>query len=78
MKICDAFNRFLDTECLVYVTYATVNGSVIPCTLKEIGEDWIRIVQEDGTESIVNLINVIRIREYPRNKNGKKKSMLEY
>ena len=79
MKIEEAYLRFLHQECLVY-TLSQGGGiaSVIECTLEEVGDGWIRITQgEDENESIVNADNIIRIREYPRNKNGKKKMIFD-
>ncbi|WP_295208406.1 hypothetical protein [Ruminococcus sp.] len=80
MKIEEAFARFLGKEVLVY-TLPQQGGSLsstIECTLEEIGEGWVRITQgDDRYESIVNIANIIRIREYPRNKNGKKKLVFE-
>ena len=52
--------------------------SVIDGTLEEIGDGWVRVTQgDDRNESIVNTANIIRIREYPRNKNGKKKMVFD-
>lgn len=75
MKIEEAFARFLGTEVLVYTvcTGGSV-ASVIECTVEEIGEGWVRVTQGDyRNESIININNIVRIREYPKNKNGKKK-----
>ena len=70
MKIEEAFARYLGQEVLVY--------TVIDCTLEEIGDGWVRVTQgDDRNESIVNTANIIRIREYPRNKNGKKKMVFD-
>lgn len=77
MKIEGAFERFLGQEVLVYTkSVGNASGSVIECVLDEIGEGWVMITQGAENESnisIVNIDNIIRIREYPRNKNGKKK-----
>lgn len=79
MKIEEAFARFLHQECIVYTV--STGGSVsacVECTLEEVGDGWVRISQgEDRNESIVNTANIIRIREFPRNKNGKKKIIFE-
>ena len=78
MKIEEAFARFIEEEVLIYAV--SQGGSVsatIECTVKEIGDGWVRIAQEDNTESIVNIANIIRIREYPRGKNGKKKIVFD-
>jgi len=77
MKIEEAFARYLGQEVLVYtVSQGGSLSSVIDCTLEEIG--WVRVTQgDDRNESIVNTANIIRIREYPRNKNGKKKMVFD-
>ena len=79
MKIEEAFARYLGQEVLVYtVSQGGSLSSVIDCTLEEIGDDWVRVTQcDDRNESIVNIANIIRIREYPRNKNGKKKMVFD-
>lgn len=77
MKIEEALSRFIGQECLIYVCCNTATGSVIECTVTEIGDGWLRAEQEDKTESIVNINNIVRIREYPRNKNGKKKIIFD-
>lgn len=79
MSIEDAFKRFIAQECVVY-TLSPGGGvaSVIECVAEEIGDGWVRISQDEGNnESIVNIDNIIRIREYPRNKNGKKKIIFD-
>lgn len=79
MKIEEAFARFLNAECLVYtVESGDLSGNPLQCTLEEIGEGYIRISQgKERNESIVNIRNIIRIREYPTNKNGKKKLVFD-
>lgn len=79
MKIEEAFMRFLHQECVVYtVSLGGTYPSVIECTLEEVGDGWVRISQGDErNESIVNINNIVRIREYPRNKNGKKKIIFD-
>lgn len=77
MKIEEALLRFVGQECLIYVCSNAASGSVIECTVTEIGEGWLRAEQEDKTESIVNISNIVRIREYPRNKNEKKKIVFD-
>lgn len=79
MKIEEAFARYLGQEVLVYtVSQGGSLSSVIDCTLEEIGDCWVRVTQgDDRNESILNTANIIRIREYPRNKNGKKKMVFD-
>ena len=62
--------KFLGKECIVY----TLNNQ-IECTVKEVCGGAI-LVEKNGTLEAVNLDFVTRIREYPRNKNGKKKGIV--
>ena len=63
--------RMIGKECLVY----TFNGTQLTGTVTEI--DGNAILLDNGKEQeIVNLDFVIRIREYPRKKDGKKKSVV--
>ena len=63
--------RFIDKECIIY----TFNGNQINCTLKEVS-DGALLVESGGTSEAINIDFVMRIREYPRKKNGKKKSVV--
>lgn len=63
--------RFIDKECLIY----TFNGNQINCTVKEVGDGAI-LVESNGTVEAINIDFVMRIREYPKKKNGKKKSVV--
>ena len=58
-------------ECLIY----TFNGTQITGVIAEVSDGAIRVDREKESE-IVNLDFVVRIREFPRKKNGKKKSVV--
>lgn len=81
MKIEEAFAKFLNQEVIIYTTgSASVSAGAIDCVLSEVGDGWVRITQGDEdeqNESIVNIRNIVRIREYPRKKNGKKKIIID-
>lgn len=63
--------RFLGKECLVY----TFNDNQLSGVLKEMTDGAILV--DNGREcEAVNLDYVVRIREYPKTKNGKKKSVV--
>lgn len=49
--------------------------SQITGIVKEINENWAKIENNSNTQ-LINLEFVTRIREYPTNKNGKKKSII--
>ena len=64
--------RFIDKECLIF----SFDGShQYEGVIKEVTDGAI-LVEKDGKTEVLNLDFVIRIREYPRNKNGKKKSVV--
>ena len=64
--------RFIDKECLIY----SFDGShQYQGIIKEVMDGAI-LVEKDGKIEMLNLDFVIRIREYPKNKNGKKKSVV--
>lgn len=63
--------RFIGKECLIY----TFNGSQLNGVVREVTDGAI-FVENSGTEEAVNLDFIVRIREYPKNKRGKKKSVV--
>lgn len=63
--------RFIDKECIIY----TFNSNQIAGTIKEVSDGSL-LVDNKGTLEVINLDFVVRIREYPKNKNGKKKSVV--
>jgi hypothetical protein len=62
--------KFIDKECIIY-TY----NSQITATLKEV-TDGALLIEEKGEVQAVNVDFVVRIREYPKKKNGKKKTVV--
>ena len=65
---------YVGKECLIY----TMSSSEIVTGVVEAVEDgWITVRSFDGqTTEAVNAEYVTRIREYPRNKNGKRKAIV--
>ena len=63
--------RFIGKD--VYIN--KVASGAVDGILKEV-VDNAAVLEKDGKESVVNLDYVIRIREYPTNKNGKRKSII--
>lgn len=64
--------RFIDKECLI----SSFDGNhQYEGIIKEVTDGAI-LVEKDGKTEAINLDFVIRIREYPRNKKGKKKSVV--
>ena len=64
--------RFIDKECVIY---SFDHSHEYMGFIKEVTDGAI-LVEKDGKLEAINLDFVIRIREYPRNKNGKKKSVV--
>ncbi|RHO50015.1 hypothetical protein DW115_02890 [Clostridium sp. AM09-51] len=70
-KMLELAKNFIDKECIIY----TFNNSLIQGTIKEISKNAL-LLETGNTVEAVNLDFVVRIREYPRKKNGKKKSVV--
>ncbi|MCM1505935.1 MAG: hypothetical protein NC177_02215 [Ruminococcus flavefaciens] len=72
MKIEEALQRFVDDkeECVIYLD----NEQMVIARVLEIGDGFIRIDEKDS-ESIVNIEYIVRVRTYPKNDKGKKKSI---
>ena len=66
--------QLVGEECIIY-TIASSDAS-IQGVIKEIGDGGMVIERKSGEKEIINLDFVTRIRQYPRNKNGKKKSIV--
>ena len=64
--------RFIDKECLIT---AFDSNHQFECVIKKVSDNAILVEKKESVEAI-NLDFVIRIREYPRNKKGKKKSVV--
>lgn len=62
--------KFIGKECIIY----TLNAQIIG-VIKEVSDSAILIDNKNSTE-IVNLDYIIRLREFPRNKKGRKKSIV--
>jgi len=64
--------RFIDKECVI----SSFDGNhQYEGVIKEVTDGAI-LVEKDGKTEAINLDFIIRIREYPRNKKGKKKSVV--
>lgn len=66
--------QFIGKDCIVYTV--TSNEANIQGIIKEIDDGGMLIEKNSGEKEIINLDFVTRIREYPRKKNGKKKSIV--
>lgn len=69
-RMYELAKAFIGKECLVYTVNSQLTG-----TVKEVTEG--ALLLNNGKESeILNLDYIVRIREYPRKKDGKKKSVI--
>lgn len=66
----DLAKKFIDKECIIYTFNAQIIGIV-----KEVTEKALLLEGKDSNE-IINLDFIVRIREFPKNKKGKKKSVV--
>ncbi len=62
--------NFIGKECIIY----TFNSQIIGI-IKQVNEGGI-LLEKSGSQEAVNFDFIVRIREYPTNKNGKKKSVI--
>ncbi len=70
-QMVELAKKFIDKECIVY----SFNGSQIIGTVKEVSGSAL-MLENKGVLEAVNLDFIVRIREYPKKKNGKKKSVV--
>ena len=69
-EMLELAKRFIEKECIIY----TFNNQLVGI-IKEI-EGNALMIEKNGVLEAVNLDFVVRIREYPKKKNGKKKSVV--
>lgn len=64
--------RFIEKECMIYAFDST---HVFKGIIKEVTDGAV-LIETNGTLEAINLDFVIRIREFPKNKSGKKKTFV--
>ena len=69
-KMLELSKNFIDKECIIYTLNSSLTGRI-----KEVSKNAL-LLETGNTTEAVNLDFVVRIREYPRKKNGKKKSVV--
>ncbi len=72
-KMKELAQNFIGKECLVYTISS---DSAIKGVIKEVTDNGL-LVENEGNLQAVNLEYVVRIREWPRNANGKKKTIID-
>ena len=70
-EMVELAKKFIDKECLIY----SFDNHQFIGIIKDVTEGAI-LIENDGKIEAINLDFIIRIREYPRKKNGKKKSIV--
>lgn len=66
--------QFLNKLCLIYMI--TGSSSTVAGTIKEVQDGGMLVEDESNQMLVINLDYVTKIKEYPRKKNGKKKSLV--
>ena len=74
LAVKELAKQFIGEECIIY-TITSDDGSV-QGVIKEIDDGGMIIERNSGEREIINLDFVTRIRQYPKKKNGKKKSVV--
>ena len=69
-EMLELAKRFIEKECIIYTFNNQVEG-----VIKEISGNAL-LIEKKGLIEAINLDFVVRIREYPRNKKGNKKSVV--
>ena len=71
-KMVELAERFIGKECLIY---AFDSSHTFQGIVREVSDGAV-LIENGGNLEAINLDFVIRIREYPRNKKGKKKAVV--
>ena len=68
-EMLELAKRFIGHECIIYTFSSQLSGIIKDVT------DGAILIENGGAPEVVNLDFVVRIREYPKKKNGKKKPL---
>ena len=69
----DIFMKYVGKDCLIYM--ANSSSNILECSVTSVNDNWLCVKTKDGDE-IINFDYIIRIKEHPVNKKGKKKSVI--
>lgn len=64
---------FIGKDCLLNLA----SGGTADGVVKAVADGWLTLEDQDGKLQAVNMDYISRIREYPKNKNGKRKMVVE-
>jgi hypothetical protein len=70
-EMLELAKRFIDKECIIY----TFENHQLTGVIKEVTDGAV-LVEKNGQLEAINLDFILRIREYPVDKKGKKKSVI--
>ena len=72
MKLLEALQKYIDDkeECIIY----TKRDTAVYARIIEVCDDFIRL-DENDSESLMFINEISRIRTYPKNEKGKKKTI---
>lgn len=72
-EMIELAKRFVNRDCIVY----TYNGEQLVGKIEEVGSTGIMLrSKKDAAAQLINADFILRIREHPLDKNGKKKSVV--
>lgn len=69
----ELISGFVGKDCIVYISASS--GTSINSVITSLNENWIT-VRASGIDEVINLDYVIRVKEYPVGKNGKRKKIV--
>lgn len=68
----EVINAYIGKDCVIYLSNSS---SVITGNLISLNDNWITVKTKDGNE-ILNIDYIVRLKEHPVNKKGKKKEII--
>lgn len=74
IKMNEIIKRFIGKECIVYTMMG--ESAQVQGTITDVQENWV-VIDTGFGDDVVNIDYITRVREYPRNKNGKKKAIVD-
>lgn len=74
LKMYEIIKRFIGKECII--SMMTGETSQVQGTIKDVQENWV-VIDTGYGDDVVNIDYITRVREYPRNKKGKKKAFVD-
>ena len=69
-KMHELLEKYIGQECVVYTLNNQITG-----TVTALQDGWLSLSDKLGNTEVLNLDYIIRVRQVPLNKNGKKKAI---